>query len=227
MVVELKPMGKPTNLENTKVLDRTRASYGPQTQAHGETNFLKEKTKVLDRTKAFYGSRTQAYGETNYLQEKQRFWTEPRHCTVLGLKPMGKPTNWEKTKVLDRTKAMYGPRTQAYGETNYLRKKQWFWTERRHCMVLGLKPMGKATTWEKTKVLDRTKALYGPRTQANGETNYLRKNKSFGQNQGIVRSSESSLWRNQLPEKKQRFWAEPRQCTVLGLKPMGKPTTRE
>ena len=118
---------------------------------------------------------------------------------VVELKPMGKPTNLENTKVLDRTRALYGPRTQAYGETNYLK--------------------------EKTKVLDRTKALYGPRTQAYGETNYLRKNKSFGQNQGIVWSSDSILRGNQLPEKKQRFWTEPRHCMVVELKPMGKPTT--
>ena len=53
-----------------------------------------------------------------------------------------KQTNYlrEKIQVLDRTKALYDPRTQAYGETNYLR--------------------------EKIQVLDRTKALYGPRTQA-------------------------------------------------------------
>ena len=55
----------------------------------------------------------------------------------------------EKTQVLDRTKALLGPRTQAYGETNYLK--------------------------EKIQVLDRTKALYGPRTQAYGKTNYLNK----------------------------------------------------
>ena len=67
---------------------------------------------------------------------------------------------------------MYGPRTQAYGETNYLRQ---------------------------TKVLDKTKALYGPLTQAYGETNY--------------------------PRKKKWFWIEPSYCIVLGLKPMGKPTT--
>ena len=64
---------------------------------------------------------------------------------VLGLKPTGKPTSWEKIKVLDRTKPLYGPQTQAYGESNYLRKK--------------------------TKVLDRIKVLYGPRTQAYRETN--------------------------------------------------------
>ena len=67
---------------------------------------------------------------------------------VLGLKLMGKPTTWEKTKVLDRTKALYSPRTQAYGETYYLK--------------------------EKLQVLDRMKALYGPRPQAYGETNYLK-----------------------------------------------------
>ena len=65
---------------------------------------------------------------------------------VLGLKPMGKPTTLEKTKVLDRTKALYGPRTQAYGETNYPREKKRFWIEPSYCMVLGLKPMGKPTT---------------------------------------------------------------------------------
>ena len=53
----------------------------------------------------------------------------------------------EKPQVLDRTKALHGPRTQASGETNYLK--------------------------EKPQVLDRTKTLHGPRTQASGETNYL------------------------------------------------------
>ena len=54
-------------------------------------------------------------------------------------------------QVLDRTKALRGPRTQAYGETKYIK--------------------------EILQVLDRTKALHGPRTQAYGETNYL-KNKN-------------------------------------------------
>ena len=54
----------------------------------------------------------------------------------------------EKIQVLDRIKALYGPRTQAYGETNYLEQK--------------------------IQVLDRTKTLYGPQTQAYGETNYLK-----------------------------------------------------
>ena len=51
-------------------MDRNKALYGPQTQAYGETNYLKEKIRVLDRTKFLYGPRTQAYGETNYLEEK-------------------------------------------------------------------------------------------------------------------------------------------------------------
>ena len=60
------------------------------------------------------------------------------------------PKNW----VLDRTKVLYGSRTQTYGETNYLDEKTEFWTEQ---------------NW----VLDRTKVLYGSRTQTYGETNYL------------------------------------------------------
>ena len=70
---------------------------------------------------------------------------------VLGLKPMGKPTTWmRKLRFLDRTKVLYGPRTQTYGETNYLDEKTEFWIEPRSCMVLGLKPMGKPTTFRKT-----------------------------------------------------------------------------
>ena len=87
---------------------------------------------------------------------------------ILGLKPMGKPTT-KKNQVLDRTKVLHGPRTQTYGETNYLKNqvldrtkvlhgprtqtyresnylKIEFWTELRYCMVLGFKPMGKSTT---------------------------------------------------------------------------------
>ena len=60
---------------------------------------------------------------------------------VLGLKPVG--NQLLKNQVLDRTKVLYGPRTQTYGETNYLEIK--FWTEPRYCMVLGLKSMRKLT----------------------------------------------------------------------------------
>ena len=42
---------------------------------------------------------------------------------------------------------MYGPRTQSYKETTYLKEVQ---------------------------VLDRTNVSYGPRTQIYGETNYLK-----------------------------------------------------
>ena len=78
----------------------------------------------------------------------------------------------KKSQVLDRTKALHGPRTQAYGETKYKKKSQ---------------------------VLDRTKALHGPRTQAYGETKYKKiKITSVGQFQGLVLSSESSPRGNQL-----------------------------
>ena len=53
--------------------------------------------------------------------------------------------------------------------------------------------------WENW-VLDRTKVLYGPRTQTYGKTNYSSKS-SFGQNQGIPWSSDSNLWKGRLLNK--------------------------
>ena len=48
-----------------------------------------------------------------------------------------------------------------------------------------------------------------------------------GQNQGLAWSSDSSLWGNQVQKvKNHKFWTEPRPCMVLGLKPMGKPSTK-
>ena len=75
-------------------------------------------------------------GKPTTYKKEYKFWTEPRPCMVLGPKPMGKQLPNRKTQVLDRTKALYDPRTQAYGETNYLR--------------------------EKIQVLDTTWTLYGP-----------------------------------------------------------------
>ena len=40
---------------------------------------------------------------------------------VLGLKPMGKPSTKKKLQVLYKTKALHGPRTQAYGESSRLK----------------------------------------------------------------------------------------------------------
>ena len=54
----------------------------------------------------------------NQLLNEFKFWTEPRYCMVLGLKPRG----------------------------NQLLNKFKFWTELRYCMVLKLKPMGRSTT---------------------------------------------------------------------------------
>ena len=47
--------------------------------------------------------------------------TKPRPCMVLGLKPMGKPNTKKKLQVLYKTKALHGPRTQAYGESSRLK----------------------------------------------------------------------------------------------------------
>ena len=93
---------------------------------------------------------------------------------VLGLKPMGKPSNqtknyklWTETRpyMVLGLKPMVKPSTQ--------RKNYKFWTEPRPCLVLGLNPMGKPSTQrKKLQVLDRTEALYVPWTQAYGETKY-------------------------------------------------------
>ena len=71
----------------------------------------------------------------------------------------------------DGTKALHGPRTQAYGETEQKKKIK-----------------------KKLQVLYKTKALHGPRTQAYGETKYKKEITSFIQNQGLAWSSDSSLW---------------------------------
>ena len=99
--------------------------------------------------------------------------------------------------------------------------------------------------------MDRTKVLYGPWTQNLWGNQLFKENLSFGQNQGIIWSSDSNLWGNQLLKENlsfgqnqsivwssdsnlrgnqqlkenSKFWTEPRYCMVFGLKPMGKPTT--
>ena len=50
-----------------------------------EDHVRKKGDKVLDRTKALYGPRTQAYGETKYKNfHYYKFRTEPRLCMVPG-----------------------------------------------------------------------------------------------------------------------------------------------
>ena len=125
---------------------------------------------------------------------------------------------------MDRTKVLYGPRTQIYEETNYFEKTYKFWIEPRSCMVLGLKPMGKPTTLRKSKFLTEPRSCMVLRLKPMGKPTSLRKSKfltksrscmilglkpmakpttlrktiSFGQNQGLAWSSDSNLWGNQL-----------------------------
>ena len=106
---------------------------------------------------------------------------------------------------MDRTKGLHGPRTRANGETKYIKNHHKFWTEPRPCMVHGLKPMGKPSTKRKSQVLDRTKALHGPRTQAYGKTKYKKENLiGFGQNQGLAWYTGPNLWGNQPSKKKKK-----------------------
>ena len=98
-------------------------------------------------------------------------WTEPRSCMVLELKPMRKPTTFRNYK---------------------------FWTEPRSCMVLGLKPMGKPTTLRNYKFWTESRSCMVVGLKLMGKPITLRKTLSFGQNQGLVWSSNSNLWGNQL-----------------------------
>ena len=98
---------------------------------------------------------------------------------------------------MDRTKVLHGPRTQTYGETNYLKKIISFGQNQ------GIAWSSDSNLWgnqllKENLSLDRIKVLHGPRIQTYGETNYLKKILSFGQNQGIAWSSDSNLWGNQL-----------------------------
>ena len=98
---------------------------------------------------------------------------------------------------MDRTKVLHGPRIQTYGETNYLINLSFGQNQ-------GIAWSSDSNLW--------------------GKPTTLRKNLNFGQNQGIAWSLDSNLWGNQLLNES-KFWTEPRYCMVLGLKPMGKPTT--
>ena len=53
--------------------------------------------------------------------------------------------------------------------------------------------------------MDRTKVMYGPRTQTYGETNNLKENLSFEQNQGLAWSSDSNIWGNILLKENLSF----------------------
>ena len=98
---------------------------------------------------------------------------------------------------MDRTKVLHGPRTQTYGETNYLKKYLSFGQNQ------GIAWFSDSNLWG----------------------NQLLKKLSFGQNQGIAWSLDSNLWENQLLKEISKFWTESRYCMVLGLKLIGKPTT--
>ena len=99
---------------------------------------------------------------------------------------------------MDRTKVLHGPRTQTYGETNYLKK----------IISFG---QNQGITWSSDS------NLWG--------NQLLKENLNFGQNQGIAWSSDSNLWGNQLLKENYKFWTESKYCMVLRLKPIGKPTT--
>ena len=64
---------------------------------------------------------------------------------------------------MDRTRVLYGTRTQTYGETNYLKNqyKKKVLDKTKSCVVLGLKPMGKLDTPRKFKYQARLNNTHG------------------------------------------------------------------
>ena len=107
---------------------------------------------------------------------------------------------------MDRTKVLHGPRTQTYGETNYLEEKTEFWTEPRYCMVLGLKPMGKPITYQCLSSFGQNQGIaWSSDSNLWGKQLLKEKIMSFGQNQGIAWSSDSNLWGNQLLKENLNF----------------------
>ena len=118
---------------------------------------------------------------------------------------------------------LHGPRTQTYGETNYLSKSSFGQNQ-------GIAWSSDSNLWE-NQLLKKDYEFWTNQGIAwSLDSNLwgnqlLKENPNFGQNQGIAWFSDSNLWGNQLLKKDYEFWTELRYCMVLGLKPMGKPTT--
>ena len=85
MVLELKPMRKPTTYKKSSFGQNQGITWSSDSNLRGNQLL---RNQVFDRTKVLHDPRTQTYEETNYL--KIKFWTEPRYCMVLGLKPREK-----------------------------------------------------------------------------------------------------------------------------------------
>ena len=90
--MSFKPMGKPTTYQYLSSFGQNQGIVWSSDSNLWGNQLLINIYQVLDRTKVLHGPRTQTYGETNYLAISIKFWTEPRYCMVLRLKPMGKPT---------------------------------------------------------------------------------------------------------------------------------------
>ena len=79
---------------------------------------------------------------------------------------------------MDRTKVLHGPRTQNYGETNYLKT------------IINFEE-NQGIAWSSDS------NLWG--------NQLLKKNLSFGLNKDIAWSSNSNLWGNQLLKENYKF----------------------
>src|SRR6266571_3505296 len=147
MVLELKPMGKPTTWTKTTSFGQNQGHvwssdsslWGNQILRGKTTSFGQNQGLVWSSNSSLWGNQIHRSKTTSFGQNQGLVWSS--NSNLWGNQLLG-----QKLQGLDRTKALYGPRTQASGETNYLDKNHKFWTEPRPCMVLGLKPLGKSNT---------------------------------------------------------------------------------
>ena len=90
MVFGLKLMGKPTTLRRYKFWTEPRSCMVLDSNLWGH-QLLQENVSFGQNQGLAWSSNSNLW--ENQLLKKAKFWTEPRYCMVLGLKPMEKPTN--------------------------------------------------------------------------------------------------------------------------------------
>ena len=93
-------------------------------------------------------------------------------------------------------------------------------------MVLGLKPLGKPTTYTKYKFWTEPRPCMVLRPKPLGKpTTYKEEYKFWTEPRPCMVLRPKPLGKPTTYKQKYKFWTEPRPCMVLGLKPLEKPNT--
>ena len=92
-------------------------------------------------------------------------------------------------------------------------------------MVLGLKLIGKPSTQKKITSFGQNQGLVWSSDSTYGETKYSKENYKFWiESRPCMVLRLKPIGKPSTQNKNYKFWTEPRPCMVLGLKPMGKPS---